>query len=169
MRTTQNVATTGNGFNQYLLSEYENVAEAHFRTITTISSFFRYYLLIMALPVTLVAAAIGFSSKQQDVLIIISNLGPLLSTLSLVIATVGLCVLLYVINLRMDVLLYARTVNGIRKYFYDQAKTSLDEKLRMRVLPQSPSLPEYFEWRFFLPVVTSFALFNSFYFSLGLF
>ena len=155
-------------FNKYLLAEYENIAEAHFRTISAISSFFRYYLLIMGLPLTLLAGFIGISSKE-DLASIFPRLALPLAVLFLVISLVGFCVLFYIINLRTDALLYARTVNAIRKRFYDEAKgINRDTKLRMRVLPQSPVLPDYWEPRYFLPVVVSFALFNTLYSFLAL-
>lgn len=157
--------TKNSDFNQYLLTEYSNIAEAHFRTIEAISSFFRYYLIIMALPITLYSAIIGLSPEIGE---FIYALAVLASIISLIIAFVGLCVLLYIVNLRMDVILYARTVNSIRKYFYDNADLDLETKLRMRTLPQTPSLPGYFEPSYFLPVIISFSIFNMAYFFLGL-
>jgi len=160
MKTNHTLAAED--FNRYLLAEYQNIAEAHFRTIAAISSFFRYYLLITGLPVTLIGVLIGFSPKE-DLPRIFSSLSTLTSGLFFVISIVGFLVLLYVINLRMDALLYARTVNGIRKYFYDRSEIDIDAKLRTRVLPQSPFLPGYTEGRYFLPVVISFGCFNAFY------
>jgi len=150
-------------FQEYLKAEYRHIAEAHFRTIEAISSFFRYYLLIMSLPITLIALFIGLSSRTDELLTLISNLSPLLSAILFVISLVGFGVLLYVISLRMDVILYARTINAIRKHFYDQADMDIDAKLRTRILPQTPYQPPYMEHRYFLPVVLSFALFNTFY------
>jgi uncharacterized HAD superfamily protein len=150
-------------FNKYLLSEYENIAEAHFRTIGAISAFFRYYLLIAAFPMTLLGVLIGFS-LSLSLRRILSTFGLLFSTIFFLVAIVGLFVLLYVISLRMDAILYSRTVNGIRKYFYDNAKgIDIETKLRIRVLPQSPYLPRYSEGRYFLPVVLTFASMDSFY------
>ena len=150
-------------FQEYLKAEYRHIAEAHFRTIEAISSFFRYYLLIMSLPITLIALFIGLSSRTDELLTLISNLSPLLSAILFVISLVGFCVLLHVISLRMDVILYARTINVIRKHFYDQADMDIDTKLRTRILPQTPFQPPYVEHRYFFPVVLSFALFNTFY------
>lgn len=157
--------TNRQDFNKYLLAEYQNIAEAHFRTIEAISSFFRYYLIIMALPITLYSAIIALSPEIGQ---FIHLLGLLSAVISLVIATVGFCVFIYIANLRMDVVLYARTVNAIRKYFYDQAPLDLHTKLQMRVLPQTASLPSYFERSYFFVVIISFALFNSVYLFLGL-
>jgi len=49
-------------FESYLSSEYKNIIEAHFRTMETISSFFRYYLLIMSASITLVVVFININS-----------------------------------------------------------------------------------------------------------
>jgi len=152
-----------NEFEGYLNAEYRHIAEAHFRTIEAISSFFRYYLLIMSLPVTLLALAIGISSQSESIIEAIFGLRPLLPVILIVISLVGFGVLIYIINLRMDAVLYARTINAIRKHFYDGLDIDINKKLRMRVLPQSPSQPQFMERQYFLPVVLSFALFNSFY------
>ncbi len=151
-------------FEDYMLKEYENIAQAHFTTIDTISSFFRYYLLIMGVPFTLYAVILGLSPQMGQ---IIYPLLALTAVVSVVISIVGYLVTLYIVNLRMDVVLYARTVNGIRKHFYDESKSDIGSKLRLRVLPQTPTLPGYFEF-YFLPVVISFAIFNSIYILIGL-
>lgn len=155
-------------FREYLGTEYRHIAEAHFRTIEAISSFFRYYLLIMSLPITLLALSIGISSQSEKILEAILGLGPLLSAVLIVISGVGFCVLIYIINLRMDAVLYARTINSIRKHFYDEPAMDINRKLRMRILPQTHSQPPYLEHVYFLPVVLSFALFDTFYLFWGL-
>ncbi len=118
----------------------------------------------MALPVTLVGVFIGILPHG------LSDLGTIavsLALVSIIISAVGFFVMLYVINLRLDVILYARAVNGIRKYFYDRGSMDLSWKLRTRVLPQSPSLPPYFEPWYFGPVILTFAFFNSAYLLVG--
>lgn len=52
-------------FEDFLLAEYTNIVQAHFKSIETISSFFRYYLLIMSIPLT-AAALIIKSSTTAD-------------------------------------------------------------------------------------------------------
>ncbi|MDI6857241.1 MAG: hypothetical protein QME71_02875 [Dehalococcoidia bacterium] len=155
-------------FHTYLITEYENIAEAHFRTIEAISSFFRYYLLIMSVPIALLSGFIGLSSDTEERLAAIDDLGVVLGAALTLISIVGFTVMLYVVNLRMDVILYARTVNAIRKHFYDQAEIGIEEKLRTRVLPQTPSQPAYEERVYFLPVILSFALLDTFYLLSGL-
>lgn len=144
---------------QFLLSEYDRVAEAHFKSIEAISTFFRYYLLIMAVPGAAVAALVQLGLSGQ--------LGLPLALCLLVVAFTGLGVCSYVTNLRLDTLLYARTINGVRRACYDQWDIPLEEKLRLRVLPWSPSRPEYFEGSYFLPVVLVFGLIDSSYIALA--
>lgn len=76
---------------------------------------------------------------------------------------VGIGVLTYVVNLRFDVVLYARVVNAIRKHFYDSSKILTNIKIPMRVLPQSPYIPAYLEKTYFWPVVFVFWLMDSIY------
>lgn len=68
-----------------------------------------------------------------------------------------------------DTVLYARTVNGIRRYFYEESGIDFDQKLSIMVLPQNPRLPSYFEKGYFLPVVSAFGIVNALYFLLALY
>jgi hypothetical protein len=100
--------------------------------------------------------------KQQLVSFVTGNIH-LVSVLLFLISLIGLGVFMYILNLRLDAILYARAVNGIRKHFYDESTIDIDRKLRMRTLPQSPHLPHYLEGSFFLPVVIVFTILNTLY------
>lgn len=156
-------------FQEYQKLEYERVAEAHFKTIDAISSFFRYYLIVMSLPAT--AVAFFLSRQEDDTQVVLLKLSPQVeATLGgalIVVAAVGLCLMLYVMNLRMDGILYARAVNAIRKYFYDDSCIDLTTKQQLRVLPQTRYQPPYCEPRYFLPVVCTFLFLNIAYFFAG--
>ena len=149
-------------FREYLLSEYSNIAQAHFKTIDTISTFFRNYLVIVSIPISLIAILVGIFAGSEVFKTIILFRIPL-SFLLLAVSLAGIGVLFYIANLRLDAILYARTINGIRKYFYDRAELDINMKLRTRVLPQSPHQPAYHEKAYFWPVVFSFAVFNTLY------
>ncbi|MFZ7137849.1 MAG: hypothetical protein ACOWW1_05475 [archaeon] len=98
----------------------------------------------------------------------IAPMSILSAVVSIIIASIGFCVLFYIINLRMDSLLYARDVNSIRKYFFDDSEDDLNRKLKTRVLPQTSSVPHYLDRTYFFPVVMTFAIFNTVYLFLGL-
>lgn len=157
-------STQENEFGKFMLSEYANIAKAHFKTIDTISEFFKQYLTIVSIPITVLVVIINLPSVKNAASTVVGDALPLLALLFSIISVVGLMVLWHVLNLRLDALLYARTINGIRKYFYDhEDRLDIETKSRLRVLPQSPLLPVYREFRFFGPVVLAFALLNSLY------
>jgi hypothetical protein len=147
--------------------EYEYIAEAHFKAIEAISFFFRYYLLVMSLPVSIAAllfglAAHGLQFDQPTVIALLGFTAPIL----IVVGLVGFCMLMYIINIKMDVVLYSRVVNSIRKFFYDLHDGDHTNKMLMRQLPQSASIPAYRDMPFGF-VVLAFALFNTLYIALG--
>ncbi|HEX7320180.1 MAG TPA: hypothetical protein VF399_07485 [bacterium] len=151
-----------NKFEKFLLSEYENIVKAHFKSIESITSFFRHYLLIMALPLSAVAVLLRLTSLPEA-LQLCEKFKDFLIIVLLSFVFIGILVSIYIINHRFDAILYARTVNGIRKYFYDNSKIDINFKLHMRSLPQCPYIPKYYEPWFFFPVVMVFAIINSLY------
>jgi hypothetical protein len=54
-----------------------------------------------------------------------SSVGSFTSVLTGIVALIGLCMMAYLVNLRLDGLQYARTVNGGRKYFYNHSRLSI--------------------------------------------
>ncbi len=81
----------------------------------------------------------------------------------LAIGLVGALVTAYLVNLRLDVLLYARTVNGIRGYFTEGSGLKRTAVVKHVVLPSSTAAPAYWEPLYFLPVVISCGVLNSIY------
>lgn len=156
-------------FVEYLLLEHSKISEAHFKTIETISAFFRNYLLLMTIPLTLIVSAIGLIKGQQGIDSFIKSISIFAGILLIIIAIIGITIFLYIINLRFDAILYARNINGIRKYFYENSSHSISDINKFRVLPQSPFMPAYFEWYYFIPVLFSFGIFNGSYVSFGLY
>jgi hypothetical protein len=95
---------------------------------------------------------------------LINSLKYALPYMSIIIGALGLCVMIYTINLRFDALLYARTINGIRKYFAEKSELNINQLFNYHVLPLSIYRPPYFEPSYFLIVVFGFALINTGYF-----
>lgn len=155
-------------FNGFLHQEYSHIADAHFKTNESISAFFKHFLVIMSIPIAIIAYFFSAVKTEAFLTKTFLSLSPIIFSILFVISLIGFFVLLYVVNLRMDAILYARTINGIRKYFYDRAKIDINVKLRMRVLPQTTFEPRYHEKSYFWPVVVSFGLFNSLYLFLAI-
>jgi uncharacterized HAD superfamily protein len=148
---------------EFLLAEYSSIAQAYFNTTTTISTFFKNYLVIVGLPIPVFVFLLTQLSKGGVIPSIPNELSPLVPGTGGLIWLLGLCVMLYVVNLRLDALLYARTINGIRRHFYDRSGIHYPEELKTRVLPRSTFQPRYFEWHYFLSVIAVFALLNTLY------
>ena len=149
---------------KFLLAEYDHVSQALFDANKTITQFFQFYLLILTFPITLagVLFRVGNSALSMQSLLR-SGLAPSMAVVFAVIAIVGLSMLVYIVNLRLDSLLYARTCNGVRKYFFQLAKVPVEEELWVRTLPRAIHLPRYRELRHFGAVVLAFGLMDSLY------
>lgn len=156
-----------NAYKDFLLKEYSNIAQAHFKSIESISNFFRYYILIMTIPISALGLAYQITANEAKAGNVFQS-DLLIQCLFLGISFVGVGIFCYVVNLRLDVVLYARVVNSIRKYFYNSIDMDIKLKIHYSVLPQSPSLPLYLEKSYFFPVVFAFATVNSFYFFIGI-
>jgi len=123
----------------------------------------------MSIPFSIIALIPQISSDESQLINIISQYRLLMFLILICIAFIGFGVFCYIINLRLDVILYARVVNGIRKFFYDKFEEDINLKIPLRILPQSPQLPSYLEKSLFYPVVFVFGLMNSLYFFLSLY
>ncbi len=157
-------------FDEFLISEYNNIAQAFFNTVNSISEFFKHYIVIVSLPISIAVIFLKPAELKASGILRLLKTWPLVpACLMGSVALIGLSVLGYVISLRSDAILYARAVNGIRRYFYDVSGLSLDQEIRVRVLPKSTQVPRYFEPFFFLFVVLTFALVGTAYFLSGVY
>ena len=154
-------------FESFLLSEYNNIASAHFNTVDAISTWVKHYIVLAAVPLSVAAFALSPEHGKRSVTFEFLASHPAIPTAILQVATaVSFCVLAYLVNLRCDALLYARVVNGIRSHFYATSALSGERLFNVRVLPRSTSLPRYFEPFFFSFVVAAFALVSAGYYRL---
>lgn len=144
------------GNEAFMLEEYKNLSEAHYNTTESISNFFKHYLLIVSVPITLLSLSEKFLDKGKGLQVFPIGI------VCLLISLVGFFVCAYVINLRCDAILYARAVNGLRNYFIEKAKIPYYNDRLYRVLPRNKELPAYLEHTYFLAVVIVFAIINSF-------
>jgi hypothetical protein len=158
-----------NDISDFLLKEYENIAQAFFNAREVLAKWVKYYLLVMAVPFSFIA----FIYKDQPKNFNIFELPETLSILISLIGLIGLFLSFIIIDSGIDSILYARTVNGIRKFFLDREPTLTihdNQFINTRdytVLPDSKKKPAYLScgelaW---ITIVTS--LIDSFYLSMG--
>ena len=100
----------------FLLTEYENIAKAFFNSYDIGARWVKYYLTILAVPFSFIALIYHSKPEQFDLF----DLSTSIAVLLFVVGVVNIFVSYIVMDLKLDNVLYARTVNGIRQYFVDQ-------------------------------------------------
>ena len=152
-------------FTQFQIKEYENISQAHFKTNEVLATFYRYFLLITAIPITTIGLALlnfsdgGISPEGRFLAYLIFGVSAVLLSL------IGAAVISYIEGLRLDAILYARTVNSIRKFFFEKPGVkSFGEPL----LPISRDKPSYDGFGASFIIYHACAVMNSVYFGVGL-
>lgn len=127
-------------FTQFQLKEYENISQAHFKTNEVLATFYRYFLLIVTIPLTAVGIAMinmadnGIQDEGRFIGYIFFGVSTLL------LSVIGAAVIGYIEGLRLDAILYARVVNSIRAYFFTLQS---GDKFGNPVLPMDRTKPSY--------------------------
>jgi hypothetical protein len=149
-------------FDKFQLEEYKNISQALFKNNETISIFFRHYLLIMSIPIIVV----GYFGSIESINIF-KQCYQIFALVLMIIALIGVCMFAYIIMLRMNGVLYARAVNGVRKYFYNKINEDFEKIIKTKVLPYETTKPRYFNPGFLDPVIFCSVIINTTYFSFG--
>ncbi len=145
------------GFEEFLIKEYENIAAAHFESQKQFALFFRYYTLFFSIPIILVGLT--------DINDLTHKWALFLGFLMTVLSIIGFFFYLYTIDLKNESILYARTVNGLRNYYYSLVPKSIIDKVI--VLPIDRSKPKYFNP--LSPVYVIIKIVNSVFLGTGLY
>lgn len=135
----------------YWKAEYNGIIQEHMNLWRIYTNAIRIYLVILALPFPIVSIflqSIQWTFPQPLPLEI--------RAIVLVIGLIGFLFLQVIIRYRLDVIMYARWLNGLRKGL--EAKyPEIGELMKTATLPQDPKIPSYFE----LSWHTGFFLFIS--------
>ncbi|HZQ44633.1 MAG TPA: hypothetical protein VFA99_15375 [Acidobacteriaceae bacterium] len=148
---------------EFMLTEYETIASAHFDLHGGLRQNFRFYLGLIAIPFTVFAVF-------KDASIQFLKLPTVLLLLFLVVPILGFLMFLAMINMRFDIILYTRAVNAVRDYFNMRATELGVSNFRSYLkLPTDKNKPPYFEGisRSYTWIFALIALLNSAY--LGIF
>lgn len=153
---------------EFMLAEYKNISSAHFDLHQGYRNMFRFYLGIAAIPVTVFA----FILKDVDKNISIGSLPTILTYVTFLTAVIGLLMFLALTNISFEMMFYARTVNGTRRYFTDKEKELTGRDLKQYLLlPGDMDFPPYgvsnilqvYWWQYWM-----IALINTCYFFLSI-
>lgn len=160
-----------NRFDDFQLEEYKNISNSHFESGKQVSTFFRYYLLILSAPAVLLSIISGSVDEFTKFFKGELNEGiyDLVFFYFVLISISGLFIYWYIINIRHDSILYARTVNKVRKYFFDKSDLKIGEWSRYLELPVLGSKPKYIDKLMFFPLALIFTIINSSFLFFGLY
>lgn len=131
--------TAKTAVDEFMLSEYGTIAAAHFDLHNGLRQNFRFYLGLIAVPVTVFAV-------YKDPNMAVFKLPQVMLLLFAVISLLGFLMFLNMINTRFDIILYTRAVNGVRGYFKIRAEEAGNAVFETgRKLPADKNMPPYNE------------------------
>jgi len=127
----------------FMLEEYKTIAAAFFDLSSQKSQMFRFYLILVAIPITLISALIGINNNSSIISSLTFRLPLFVSMLIIIVSISGYLMTLIIADIRFECILYAKTVNLIRRFFVD-----IDEEVKLNrylVLPIKDSVPTFYE------------------------
>jgi len=120
----------------FLLQEYQTIAQAFFNLYGVIDQTFRLYLGVVALPLSVAGVILGTGILPIDFTPYSGWVAPIL----LFVGLLGVFVTVSLILIRIEMLAYARVINQIRGFF-SKSHPEIAPYLR---LPTDDQVPPYF-------------------------
>jgi hypothetical protein len=114
----------------FMKHEYDQMVTAFFTLGNQLNDWFKSYLALVGLPLTVLAAVLKLGSGSGSTSI--TALPEVVVGLLVAVSILGLLVLATMVHTRMEMLLYIRTMNVVRRYFAD-----LDSSLRSKAVANS--------------------------------
>ena len=143
----------------FMAQEYDRISTAYFGLREHMTEMFKSYLVLVGFPLTVLAAVVKIDSPSSFSL---SNLPDVVSGVMLVVSLLGFLVATIIVSIRMEMILYARTINGVRRYFALACKADDLHLSDYLMLPTSDTKPPFFEgWRMLLLQVLLIGLLNG--------
>lgn len=151
----------------FFLLEYDKLAQAHFSAHENLSKWVRFYFLVIAAPISFFLL-IQPSLMNHWKMLFPSLTPTYISVVPFFVGIVGIFMSLIIFDIRLDAALYARSVNGIRKYFFENNNlTSIDvsQYVVMSTNVNKPSLTKLSMNAIIFIVM--FAIINALYICVG--
>ncbi len=146
---------------EFYQKEYDTLSQAHFQAAERITTFFQYALVILAAPLTI------FELTNNVSQVVVGR--PFICIICIAISLVGFFIVLYLGQLRTEVLMYARCINTIRKFFYEYALIGKPESSitnfynEYSVLLIQKRKPKFWDGEQFILIILSLGTINTLY------
>jgi hypothetical protein len=132
----------------FMIEEYSQTNLGFFHLQDKINDWFKTFIALYGIPFTVLAAVIGIGDAidRMDLF----QLPGIVAFLLAVIALLGVFVAMTIVTMRMEMILYKRAVNDVRRYFaeVDKGKRSIARISDFLILPTSDLYPPFYEpWR----------------------
>ena len=124
----------------FFLIEYDKLAQAHFSAHDNLSRWVRFYFLVVAAPLSFLVLVQSSLSKQGQITFF-NFIPDYISIFLILVGIIGTFISLIIFDIRLDAALYARAVNGIRKYFLDNNSLRTSEVSKYVVMPTDSNKP----------------------------
>lgn len=121
---------------EFLLQEYQTIAQAFFNLYGVIDQTFRLYLGVVALPLSVAGVILGSGILSID----FTSYSGWVASILLLVGLLGVFVTLSLMLIRIEMLGYARVINQIRGFF---TKSNPEIGMYLR-LPTHDQVPPYF-------------------------
>ena len=152
----------------FMLVEYSQTDTGFFNLQDKINDWFKTYIALYGIPFTVLAAVIGIGDAAKSVDLF--DLPGIVALLFSIIALLGFFVAMTIVSMRMEMILYKRAINVIRRYFAEIAagNSGIPGISGYLVLSTSDRTPPFYEpWRdifwqvLFIGFLDSFTLYIS--------
>jgi hypothetical protein len=158
-----NLGKESNVIDTFMLKEYESIAAAHFDCQVGLRQQFRFYLALLAVPLTILGLAFKDRPAREVEQLGFLDLPHFLYYTFIAVGVLGVLMLLAMIHSALDALLYAHTVNGIRAFFSERGKGLGVDMSTYLLMPTDKTRPRYFHVRGFFWMVVFVAVVNTAY------
>jgi hypothetical protein len=123
----------------FMITEYDRISTEYLGLQVQVNDWFKAYLTIVGFPLTVLAAALKLGTA--DITASINFLPDVVAAVLILVSLLGFFVTISIIAMRMEMILYVRTINIIRRFFGEK-----DKKLVLFfILPTSDKLPPFYE------------------------
>ena len=123
----------------FMITEYDRISAEYLGLQGQVNDWFKAFLTIVGFPLTVLAATLKLGSA--DISASLNFLPDIVAAVLILVSLLGFFVTVTIIAMRMEMILYMRTINIIRRYFGDKD----NDLVKFIILPTSDKLPIFFE------------------------